>query len=719
MTRRIISLALFALAPLTGCDGCSEPLAAISAGDETLPPGSVPQGDRVLTYVGEDPLAMNFGQTRTLRFTWKTVTGQPVSGADQQISTQGDALTPLNAVMITDAGGGVDVLVTAGSSAGDATVLARATDLDGSIDEDSVLVRVSEDPVAGLRVTVESDARIDVVTADTRILAGTLPPTCAALRNGSPEPNAQLTGIFASIPSTQDFTGLPTRSRAVVLADGKNAAGVVVARGCAETEQLPGGVLTNVLVVLDQDTSTLEGSYDVLLHMALSDALPAPYDETVEMVTAILADPAGYAVYVTLRQIDDEIGTEFVTRNGVRKTYRQVEQESLVNPNAYPTWSFGRNQLDALLAQELGQTYVDVTNVGAGIRDVATDFEVGARFALADDHNSNDETRMLIAESWQAMVLYWPLPCDDGDLACARRTLTLEDAELTPVTAQYGAAYTFAPSADHAERFMLTTDPHGLNVRYGAFLLAILEQVVFPSLPGSVAGDGLGDVLGNLVGCADIAASLVDDPLAQLLAEGICQTGLNLAASELEDRLLALAVGAVNPALGQQGLAAGGTFALIDADKDLTTELVEEYYFDIAWNNPTNAAATADISAPITGDGLRVRTSCTNDAACTVAGLVDHTCAPRASYLKVAQVEYGCGRNLGGLAGGLTCIGDGQCASGLCAPVGVAGALQCFRACDTITDCGGGQICDLGGELDLGGVLAGLGSVELRGCSAP
>lgn len=718
MTRRILALALFAAVPFAACDGCNDPLTAL--GDEQrLPPGNTLAGDRVLTYVGENPLVLSLGQTRMLRFTWKTTAGQPVTGADLQVLSQGDSLTPLNAMMITDSGGGVDVMVTAGDTLGDTTVLARGVDLDGSIDEDSVLVRVQEDPVAGLRVTVDSNARIDVVTADARVLAGTAPPGCAALLAGSPEPNAQLGGTFAPLPSTQDFTGLPTGARAVVVADGRNADGVVVARGCAETGALPGGVLTAVLVVLDQKATTLDGSYDVLLHMALSDALPSPYDETIELVTALLADPAGYAVYVTLRQIDGEVGTSFVTRNGVLMSYREIEQETLENPNAYPTWSFARAQLDEMLAQQLGQSYVDVTNVGAGIRDLATDFEVGARFALADDGADADASRMLVAESWQSMVLYWPLPCADGDLACARRTLTLADAELTPVTAEYGASSAFAPLAGHGERFLVTTDAHGLNVRYGAFLLAILEQVVFPSLPGGVAGDDFGDVLGNLVGCANIAASLSNDPVAQLFAQTLCEAGLDAAGQQIEEQLLSLEVGAVDPALGQQGLAAGGTFALLDDDQDLTTEIVDDYSFAVAWNDPADAAATQDISAPITGDGLRVLTACSDDTACALAGLAGYSCAARASYLKVAEVEYGCMRNKGDTAGGAACLGDDACASGLCAPVGVAGALQCFRACDAIADCGAGQICDIGGALDLDGVLAGLGTVELRGCSAP
>lgn len=710
MTHRILALALFAASFAAACDGCEEPLAPVP--DDPLPVGGGKDDPRTLIYVGEDPLVVYRGDSGLLRFTWKTITGLPVAGDVVTVSVEGDSATIDGASFTTDPGGGIEVPFTAGDIDGDTRVIARAIDLDGGVREDSVVVRVTTNPASGLSITVTSNARIPVANADARVLLGNSPPTCASLLGGSPEPNAQITATFSPLPSTQSFNELPTGTKAVVIADGLNAQGVVVARGCVDAGVLPGGDVVGVTVTLEQDATVIAGDYDVLMHMALGDALPSPYDTTVDLVTALLADPAGYATYIALRQMDREIGTSFVTRNGVEKTYRQIEEESLANPNAYPTWALGRENLDARLADQLGQTYVDVTNVGAGIRDVVTDFEVGGRFAL-DEVTPGSLT---VNESWRELVLYWPLPCADGDLACARRPLSLDDPSLAPVVTTYGASYLHEPVAGHIERFAVTTDPHGLNVRYGALLLAVLEQVVFPSLPPEVAGDSFGAVLSNLVGCANIAASLIDDPLAGAFIESICDAGVSYASNEIEERLLALQIDSTNPALGEEGLAAGGTFALLDDDADLTTELVKDYAFAVAWNDPADPAATADISAPIRGDGLRALEACTDDASCD-AGFA---CQPRASYLKVARVEFGCARAQGALAGGAPCTADSQCGSGLCQPVGVAGALQCFKACDALNDCGLGQLCsETGGFVDFDAVLNGLGQVAVSGCAAP
>jgi hypothetical protein len=705
---RLLPLLTLAAGPMA-CNGCDDPLSALGEGKGTDLPVEEQGGPRALTYVGESPLSVVRNDTATLRFTLKELeSGAPVVGEPVAIEVSGTAITTTVTAIPTDASGAIDVVIRAGDLLGEATVTARAADIDGKTVEDGVIVRVVEDPAAGLRVELDSTTRIEVDEALVQVYAGVNPPACTTLLAAATPPNGNYQATFTTIPDEQDFEGLTTGHRATVLALGVNDNGFVFAKACETTGALPGGVMTTVSITLEQGETTVEGDYDVLMHMALGDALPSPYDETVDMVTALLSNPAGYALYLALRWMDRDWGTTFVTRDGEEMSYRDVEQ----NPNAYTTWNLGQDALHEMLLDQLGQTYLDITSVGAGVRDVVTDFEVGGRFAVYESATG----ALSIDEAWQDIVLYWPLPCDeiDGsiDMACARRPLSLEDDNLAPVLATYGAAYDLAPNADETERFEVVTDPHGLTLRYGALLLAILEQVVFPSLPGDIAADNFGDVLTNIVGCDNIAASISGDPTAALFISSLCETGLDFAAAELEQQLLSLEVESTN--VGEEGLAASGTFALVDEDHNLETELVYDYEFNVQWFVPGDPGASNDIAAPIRGDGRRAWATCTDDAQCGTG----KSCQARGSYLKVARIELGCNANIGTLAGGTACTNDDQCQGGLCSPVGAGGALVCAEACDGNNDCASGLACnEMGALISLDPMMDGLGDVGFAGCA--
>jgi hypothetical protein len=234
---------------------------------------------------------------------------------------------------------------------------------------------------------------------------------------------------------------------------------------------------------------------------------------------------------------------------------------------------------------------------------------------------------------------------------------------------------------------------------------------VFPSLPGDIAADNFGDLLSNIVGCSNVAASLVDDPFVQDLVSGVCEAALDVAGDQIEQQLLDLEVGATE--VGQQGLAAQGVFDLVDADQNLQTELLLGYRFNVQWFDPNDPDASNDIAAPITGDGRRAWPVCSSDDACSAG----ETCQARGSYLRVAQVELGCNDNIGTVAGGGACQGDDECQAGLCTPIGANSALICAQTCAASADCAAGLTCNEAGTLfSLDSVMDGLGDVPFPAC---
>jgi hypothetical protein len=491
-------------------------------------------------------------------------------------------------------------------------------------------------------------------------------------------------------------------------ATGTGDAGTVVARGCSEGTRLAGGVDTRVVVTLEQLPSDVDGDYDVLLELDIGQTIPPPYGPTIVLITDILSDPAGWVVYQVLREIDNELGTDFVwwTPPGSTTRREATFEEIRDNPSRFPTWEFARDELDQFLTAQLGQPYVTVTTVGGDIAHLIREFEVGAGYTLTSTGTAN---RVEVVEEWKALVFQWQLGCPQGDLGCARRAfeLTGPNAHLAPAQAIYGATITHAPTASPAqtERFALALDSHQINVRYGAIILLALNQIVFPNLPGGIGGNSIAAVLGNIVQCPDVALALENATgLPAVIFEGICDTAVQSAATWLENQILALDSNN-NPGL-ITGLSpnGGGELILVDRDHDLVTEQVERMTTYATWTTGQN------VTTPIEGEGRRAAADCALDADC--APLV---CVPIASYLKVRALEHDCRRAIGLMPGPSTCTADTDCASGICFDPG-SGSRVCYTACDGSNGCSQGSCVAEAASVDLDSVLTGLGDAAVSAC---
>jgi hypothetical protein len=577
-------------------------------------------------------------------------------------------------------------------------------------------VQVKENPFGTLVIAQSSATRIPVARSESRIYTGAAPPTCAQLAAATVQPTATFSAEFTTLPQSRTFANVATGVKVTVFADGFNAAGVKIAEKCVEAGPVVGGATTTVTVQLAQLDSILAGDYDVLMQVDVGNALPSPYDTYVDATTAILSDPAGYAVYQALLQADYQTGTSFIVDYDSNDdiiepvpSYSDVAE----NESAYGTWSLARGILDDMLANTLGQTYTDVTTIGGDIRHAVTKFEVGARLHVLD--GAVDGT-LQIDERWQDLVFQWQYGCPEGDMGCARRPVLLTDENYAPLVTSYGATYVHQPSGTTTERYGVAADPHLFALKYGAVVLIAMNEVVFPNLPAGIAGNSLEEVLGNIVNCADVGVA-IDDAIGfggPSLYESFCDFGVGFAADQIEQYALSLSVGEGNPNLApkeQEGALGGGNFYAVDDDKDLTTELVRELSYQVQWNDPDDAAFTQDITAPITGEGRLTAAGCQVDESCDDG----FACVPVPHYLKVKLLENDCRRALGDVAGQGACSTGAQCASGIC----LTGSLTCFDACDADADCGATASCAENAlTLDLDTTLAGLGDQGAKACLA-
>lgn len=729
MLRSVIpALLLLPLVVGIGCDGCTDPLSSTDPDSPFNPLDPDLDGakePRALSLEGGSPVIAYRGTTVNLAF--KVIgesTFEPKSGIPLTITSEGFAATVIGSSFTTGANGIATVPVRADLFDGSLTVTAAMEDVDGTIETAVAVVTIVENPAAVLKVAVSSMTRIPVTTATAHIYVSAGAPTCEVLLAQQAAPPATLTGTFTAIPQTQTYADQPTGRRASVLVFGHGANGATVARGCAATDRLNGGVDNLLTVALTQDDTVITGDYDVLMSAALGQALPEPYDTGVDVISGLLSNPAGYALFFIMQQADIlSVGTtlETVAQDGAVGGLWNTLQAAL---NNQLRTTFGPANCAVSATDDIDCRYDQVRAVGAALRDVVTDFEIGGRFEITEPTPGVYE----IQERWLDAVVEWPLPCAPGDEACTRRAISMDTVQAGALAAIYGADIVSAPLGTDTERYTVSTDPHGFDLNYGALILAILNQVVFPALPIQFDPDGPGpqapraprtirEVLGGLVNCNNVATSITGGNSSgfETVIEAACGGGLTLAANFAENQLLDLSVDASNPQLGEEGLQATGTFVLSDSDRNTEVETLKDFNFQLGWYFPANPGQSLDISSPITGAGRRARVTCTDDSVCG-GGQV---CTPAGSYLKIAAVTFGCSRTIGSLAGGAACTTDAQCGSGMCDPVGLGGALVCFEACDSPADCSMGLTCsEAAGLVDLDTTLNGLGDVLVQGCAA-
>jgi hypothetical protein len=645
------------------------------------------------------------------------MSGVPVGGAPVSFQFGGGVGSLASGGATTDANGHASVHFIAGSMTGQGTLIATA-DLAPEV---TVTIVVTENPKADLIVEVSSSARIAVANAGASIYiapAGRA-PTCAELNAAATPPAPTLFAMYSAVPGSQTFSNQMTGSVVTVLATGTSTQGLVVARGCTEGAQLAGGRTTTVHVTLDQLPTDFSGNYDVLLNMNLGATLPPPYDTIIDTIVGVLSDPAGWAVYQVMSVVDARLSTTFLvwTPPGMTMSRQATLDEVDANQSQFPIWLAARNWLDSLLRMQLGTPYVQVTEVGTDIAHIVRNFDVGARYAITSTRTQNSMTpseRVQITESWRALVFQWQLGCPAGDMGCARRPIELSgmNANLAPASATYGAAISWSPrttSPAQSERFHVALDPHRIDLRYGAIILLVLDQIVFPSLPGGLASNSLSGVIANIVQCRNVASAISNATgIPAVVIMGFCQGAVDAAAMAIENQVLSID-SANNPGIaGGLSPSGGGELYLVDRDHDLRTETVEDLTTYIAW---TTAGGTTGPSTPVTGHGRRAASLCTHDADCA-SGLV---CTPIPSYLEVRELENDCRRPVGGVAGAMPCTQNADCASNLC--FASAGRNICYAAC-----AGSGAACSMGtctsgaAVVDLDSVMAGLGDATATAC---
>jgi hypothetical protein len=732
-TWRVLSAILFAT-PLTACT-CDNtalekqqpmPSLKLDAGmqadaqpqvttiPDAMPVDTGPQA-RFLAFVGTSPVNMHPMDVQEMGFRLTQSDGTAVPGVTVSFMLSGTQGMIDQQSATTDATGYASTHFTA--TAPGQIVLTASAEL---ADPATVTINIVQN-TADLIVDVVSQTRITVGAADALVYVAPMgqAPTCAQLLGTNTPPQPTASAMYPTVPGSQTFPGQMANNTVTVIATGTSTHGTTIARGCSEGTQIVGGVTAHVTVTLGQLPTSFNGDYDTLLNLDLGSTLPPPYGPIIDTIGAVLSDPAGWAIYETLLQVDNNLGFTFLqwTPPGQMTPVEASFDDVEANQSSFGAWLIARNWLDNLLRTQLGMPYIQVTEVGADIGHAIRRFDVGARYTitatLAQANPMNE--RVQVTESWRALVFQWQLNCPVGDMGCARRPIELSgaNANLAPASATYGANITWAPQTNapmQTERFHVALDSHRIDLRYGAIILLVLDNIVFPSLPGGLASNSLNGVLLNLVQCNSVAAAINNATgIPTNIIAGICTGAVNAAAQGLQNLLLSVD-SMNNPGLvGGLSPTGGGSFYLVDGDHDLVTERVEQLSTTIAW---TTTGGTTGPTTTVIGQGRRAASGCTRDQDCA-SPLV---CTPIPSYLEVRELERDCRRPVGAMPGEMTCTTNADCASNLCFPTSL-GHSVCYAACTASGGtCSAGSCVDNAASVNLNPVLSGLGNATTAAC---
>jgi hypothetical protein len=708
---------LVSLLPI-GCDGSS--VIGPIDGDGGNASGDPGANARLLAFVGTAPVISLPSQNTGLRFRLTQGATTTISDAPITFELTGSGGT-INATSVnTDSAGIATIHFIAGSAAASLELTASADQANPV----TVSIQIQVPDGGDVNVNVTSAARIPVTRAEislfvTSSIAGAY--TCNGLYAAATLPTTTSAYSLTNVPGQHLFSGLPTGSVAAALVYGYTAAGDKVARGCVEKVIVAGGVAAQANVSLTQLSTSMTGSYDVLVTLDLGDALPQPYEGYVTKVTTWLANPAAVVTYYFLAQVDDALPTGFLDLPGT--STRATLEQILGDLGNYSTFSGLSTALDSKLSNDttVGSSYNAAKTVAADVRTMVSAFDMGSRFAFGTEVGMTG--KYPIDEMYEAMVFTWRLGCALGDTGCIRRPIALSETSYSPIHANYQMTVTHAPIAGTTERFKAVAPVHPLPFSYGAVILVGLSEVVFPSVCTTDC-TSLGGVMVYLANCPVLGAWLaarvsaltsnfinIDPGDAALY----CHDGLDRAAAYIEGEAISLTtvdaahLESVDPAGGTNG----GELFLIDADLNLKPELVRDLKMFVRWVDPTSSIPPPDVTAPVTGKGRFTATDCASDPACAAP----ESCQLIPSFLEVRRLETTCKKAVGTVAGRASCTASTECRSGTCVRPGGVGVGKCFLACDSSADCGG-STCDPNRTLvSLESTRVGLGNAPGQGCN--
>jgi len=510
---------------------------AFACAADTGPGGyvGVADGARLEIIGGATRLVDEYGE-ETLEIRYVTAEGAPIGGIVEfylEGETAGGSLSG-HAARTNDEGV-ANVVVRAGQQAR-FDIIATA---ELARDPARVTVEVQPMTFGDLEYVVTYTGLRVVNSAEVALFTNV---TCEEMNRAVPAPRAVQ---YSFLRARETFENVEVGVPMAVYALGIDRNDNVAAEACADVTL--SGPTGTVEIPLGDISELFGGTYTVAETFDVTSGFNPSLDFTLDLLSGLATDPATWIVdYVA-----DRDGTPGWLASALRSsTTRRLASDAL------------RRAIDEIHVPG----YVsDVFDLGHGIDTAFSELTLDGELTFGEgtEFGTYDGTHLVTGVRF---------PLTDGTVA------TRNVRALANLTVEVG------PS--------ITMHEHTLALPFGRIVEMVLNDVLFPSLPGSPANSH--EFISDLFDCGAIATSIAgDSSTTEAIVNAVCDLGVTLIADRLESYITEM--------WQYDSLTLSGTAVLTDLDGDYDRDHLENGVADALW---TGASGTLDFDGTLTGERL-------------------------------------------------------------------------------------------------------------------
>lgn len=460
--------------------GCST--TTVGPDDDIIPNPDL--DDATLEIVGSDRISVSTNSETNLRVRYLDQDGEPVDGAVNFTIDGTDGGATLSGRNIDTDDEGIATISLRTRDLAQFRVVAAAA----AADPVEFMVDVTEGEIVTLLVTPEYSGMRAIADVYTGVFSNY---TCGEFASLVPTPQEVQSGRLGE---TREFSGIDTASPIAVYSLGYNSRDFVATFRCVDVDFDAG----NEVAFEMADVTDLQGGvFDMTETFDVTDGFPPAVNFILDAMTGLTTDPANWLIDLAIESdllpgvINDLLdGSRIVVAGYINDAIASINRPDYVD---------------------------DILEAGAELDRVFTELTIAGTLSISEANEFGEGIAVHRLRELRVPV---------GEETITR---PLRDQRVDDV----GVVF-----ADGVQ----IIDEHTFMVSLGEVMGIVINDIILPRLPGSP--NSMSELLGQLINCEGLGdASFIPEGTSDAIRRGmetLCEAGINLAGSRIDDQLEAL-----------------------------------------------------------------------------------------------------------------------------------------------------------------------------------